>query len=335
MQISAIVRERLRQLQVNSGVRFDHRRKCFVDENDKRKRGLTEILKQLIPIAGDNDEHPHQNKSRARQGKNDPVLTPEIERFNGSIMARCCTCMEALAHARTCDEIKDRLLDESDDKAHGLLVDYQLTIYATRGGRNALFRHCVKVDPCVGTLLEQLQKKGWSIVGTQLPLYSSAMDVATACDLICTDLATRTELFLVEVKSLLRYSLTSDHNYERIRGRNKNTALRGTPQSYAARHQGQLLCTNHMVQHKFNFNFNQSCVMRVSPGIVRTYKLHQWFISKLPKFIDAIALKTGKKIRKKRNDEKLRVQKPPRQRRVSNKQPKARAPKKSLDKKLK
>jgi len=319
MQISAIVRERLRLLQADSGVRFDHARKCFVDANDKRKRGLTHILQQLIPIAGDTDEQPLQRRkrSRARHGKNDPVLTPSIERFSGSTMARCSTCAEALQHARTQPETSERLRNESDDKAHGVLVDYQLTVYAARGGgRKGLFRRCEKVDPCVGTLLEQLDKKGWTIVATQLPLYSSAMDCATACDLICTDRASRTELFSVEVKSLLRYSLTSDHNYERIRGRNKNTALRGLPQSYAARHQGQLLCTNHMVQQKFNFNFTHSCVMRVSPGIVRTYDLHPWFVGKLPKFIDAIALKTGKKSRAKRSGDRLRVQKPPRRQRV-------------------
>jgi hypothetical protein len=56
--------------------------------------------------------------------------------------------------------------------------------------------------------------------------------------------------------------------------------------------------------------------MRVSPGIVRTYDLHPWFVGKLPKFIDAIALKTGKKSRAKRSGDRLRVQKPPRRQRV-------------------
>lgn len=316
MKLSTVLRDRLARLQRESGVRFDEARKCLVDANDKRKRGLTHILSQLIPVAGDVRGGGEKRRSRARQGKNDPVIVPITQRFSGATMRRCGTCAAALAHARQYPGLGDRLVGESDDKAHGMLVDIQLTVYATRGGRNAMFAHCGIVDPCVGTLIEQLDAMGWSIVASQLPLYSSAMDVGTVADLACTDRATRTQLNQVEVKSSLS---GDDVNYERIRGRNKGTALHGIPQSYVSRHMGQLLCTDHMVRQQFDFSFDRSCVMRVSPGLVRTYDLNAWYVDKLPKFIMAIGLKTGKQQRVRRKIVKLRVQKPPRRSRKKQK----------------
>lgn len=322
MQVSSILRQRLARLQHESGVRFDEVRQCLVDINDKRKRGLTHILSQLIPVAGDvrgvGDDKPR--RSRARKSKNDPDIVPVIHRFAGSTMRRCGTCASALAHARQYPGLGHRLVGESDDKAHGMLVDLQLTVYATQGGRNAMFAHCGVVDPCVGTLLEQIDSLGWSIVASQLPLYSSAMDVATIADIVCTDRPTRTNLFQIEVKSSLR---CDDVNYERIRGRNKGTALHGIPQSYVSRHMGQLLCTDHMVKQQFDFSFDRSCVMRVSPGVVRTYELNEWYVKKLPKFITAIGLKTGKQQRLRRKIVKQRVQKPPRRRKAAKKVKKA------------
>lgn len=314
-QISSVARARLLQLQTDSGVQFDNTRKCFVDVNGKRKLGLTPILKKLIPVAGDTATARTFRRSRARQSKTDPVIEPLIERFSGATMARCTTCAQALGYMRSSAHAAHVLRGETnDDKAHGLLVDYQLTICAARGGRDAMFKYCIYVDPCVGTLLEQFDRNSWAIVASQLPFFSSAMDVSTACDLICIDRATRSKLIHIELKSSFNATIESDVNYARIRGRNKGTALRGVPQSYLSRHQGQLLCTNHMVQQRFNFEFDHSCVMRVSPGIVRTYDLHPWYVAKLPKFIDAIALKTGKKRRAKRATDRLRVQKMPRQR---------------------
>ena len=312
MNISETLRKRLSLLQTDSGVRFDRARKCFVDCNGRRVRGITRILEQLIPVAGDTATI---RRSRARQSKNDAVIVPRVERFAGRTMARCSTCAVALEHARQSQYADKIFCGETDDaKAHGMLVDYQLTIYAERGGRDAMFRRCVFVDPCVATLLEQLDRMHWTIVATQLPLYSASMDAATACDLICTDLATRVEMNLIEVKASMKNTQESSDNYVRIRGRNKGTALRGIPQSYLSRHQGQLLCTNHMVKQKFGFQFENSCIMRVSPGLVHTFDLHAWYVAKLPKFIDAIALKTGKRRRAKKLAAALRVQKIPRQR---------------------
>ncbi len=330
MQISATVCEKLFRLRNLSGVRFDSVRKCFIDENGNMKRGLTTILSGLIPVASDTDATEHRaRRSRARQGKNDPIFVARRCTFNGATMRRCGTCVEALAHGLREPVVAEILRGESDDKAHGLLVDYQLGIYVALGGRNKMFAHCVVVDPCVGTLLEQFDENGWSIVGSQLPLYSPSMDVATACDLVA---ATRPstarsrpradETILIEVKASMRTDTSSDVNYERVRGRNTGTALRGVLQSYASRHQFQLLCTNLMVNEKCGFKFDHCCVMRASPGVVRTYDLHPWFVAKLPKVVDAISLKTGKKKRIKKRADALRVVKAKRKR----------GPKKSIEK---
>src|ERR1700691_365317 len=116
--LSAAVREKLAQLQSHSGVRFDAVRKCFVDENDKRKRGLTLLLAELIPIASDTDTRSSgARRSRARQGKNDPVFTPDVSRFSGATMRKCGTCAEALAYARAQPDTADVLRGESDNKA--------------------------------------------------------------------------------------------------------------------------------------------------------------------------------------------------------------------------
>jgi hypothetical protein len=331
-QLSAAVRQKLVQLQSHTGVRFDAVRKCFVDENDKRKHGLTKILAKLIPVASDTDTRESgARRSRARQGKNDPVFKPDVSRFSGGTMRKCGTCVEALARARALPEMADVLRGESDDKAHGLLVDHQMVVYAERG-RKALFEQCAIVDPCVGTLLEKFDSIGWSVVGAQIPLHSPSMDICTACDLVCVNRLTSNDaqMFQVEVKASMSTSAQSDVNYERIRGRNKNTALRGVLQSYASRHQFQALCTDQMVAEKLPFRFDKSCVMRVSPGVVRTYDLHPWYVAKLPKIIDAIGLKTGKKRRTKKKLGSLRVQKMPRKR--APRKPKQQKPKSAIQK---
>jgi len=333
-QLSAAVRQKLAQLQTHTGVRFDAVRKCFVDENDKRKRGLTRILEELIPIARDTDTRSAgARRSRARQGKNDPVFTPDVSHFSGATMRKCGTCVDALTYMRARPNTADILRGESDDKAHGLLVDHQMVVYAKRG-RKALFEQCRIVDPCVGTLLEKLDSVGWSVVGAQIPLYSPSMDVCTACDLVCVnrDVLNDPNVFQVEVKASMSTSVQSDVNYERARGRNKNTALRGVLQSYVSRHQFQALCTAHMVDEKLPFSFHKSCVMRVSPGVVRTYDLHPWYTAKLPKIIDAIALRTGKKRHAKKWLDGMRVQKAPRKRAPRKPKQQHAAPKKTIGK---
>lgn len=314
MRLSNDVREKLKQMRHTTTCRFDKQRKCFVDENGKRIPGITHILKSVMPVSGDRIEDSSRKKfkkSRVKIGDKDPVVKPCEERFAGKTMKRCGTCDDALAHVILTDrglpELKERLAMENGlENKHGILVEAQLEIYV-REGRDGLFKLCICVDPCVGTLLEQLDKLGLVIIATQIPTRSLEMRAATAADFLCVDRNTGSEWTLIELKATRNGE--NDENYEIPRGRNKSTTLRGVLQSYLFRHMFQVLCTKYMLETQFTMQFARSCVMRVAPGVVRTYDLHEYFVQKLPKLIIAIGAQTGGDAERKRAINRHRVQK--------------------------
>jgi hypothetical protein len=297
-RIAPLLSERLAKMRA-SDVQFDSSRKCFARVG-MRKRGLTKILAQLLPVPFDklDDETEALLTRRARKSKHDPATSAIVEHFSGATMARCGTCPTAISWARRqTSSIGERVRDErNDDKVHGIVVDYQLALYV-RKGRAGLFKACgaSAVDPCVGTLLEQVDALGWALVATQIPLYSSTMDVATACDVLATDRATRSKLFLIEIKATRgRDNVTRGNmQYERLRGRLQRTTLRGMPLSFYSRHQLQLWCMDAMVREAHDFTFDGAVVLRVSPGIVRRYPLNNYYHERAARIMRAIGLKTG------------------------------------------
>lgn len=308
VELSDELRTKLTALR-SSAISFDCKKQQFVDSaTGATKRGLTRILTQLVPVPNDTFEMSTETPitKRARKSRNDPLAQPCIAMHSGETMKKCASsCATALQYTKSIvtsnavlSEMVQRLQEEKNgDKAHGVLVDCQLEIYVRRG-RAGLFEQCPSsVDPCVGTLLEHFDKIGWAIVATQVPVYASSMDVATAVDLIATDRKTRKELYLVEIKATRGGGGEFERNnqqYERLRGRLQRTTLRGMPLSYYSRHQLQLFCMNHMVSAEFSFQFDEACVMRVSTGIVRTYKLNRYYEERATRIVRAIALKTGR-----------------------------------------
>jgi len=298
--LSDALRHKLAQLR-SAAIEFDAGRKCFVQRGEvsRRKRGLTRVLAQLLPVPFDklDAETEAALTRRARKSRTDPAPRVEVAHFAGATMRRCGSCDGAIRFLRASSlSVAERLRAETHvDKAHGIAVDYQLSLYV-RKGRRALFDACGDfVDPCVGTLLEQCDALGWALVATQVPVYSAAMDIATAIDLLATDRATRTQLILIELKATRGRDDVRRGNlqYERLRGRLQRTTLRGFPLSYYSRHQMQLFCMNEMVRAAHDFTFDRSLVVRVSPGVVRRYPLNEYYTERAKRIVRAIGLKTG------------------------------------------
>lgn len=307
--LSEALKARLAALRSDTSLRFDSERQCFV-RGEEVKRGLTKILAQLVPVPFDRLDTDEMAAAEARtrnprRSRNDPAPEPAIANYAGAVMARCGTCKRAHEWlAGTGGVIGARLAAETNaDRAHGVVVDYQLELYTRLRNRGAFFEQCRVVDPCVGTLIEHFDARGWAIVAAQVPLYASAMDVATAFDVVATDRATRSQLVLVEVKATRGGNGDFERNntqYERLRGRLARTTLRGIPLSYYSRHQLQLFCMLEMVRLEHGFTFDHAAVLRLSAGTVREYALNNYYAERSASIVRAIAQKTGRAPTRKR-----------------------------------
>lgn len=280
------------KLLANDGVHFDAERLCFVHKGE-RKRGLTKILAALLPI-------PRSRKLPAaadESASNEAGVMRSTKTFIGRTLARCASCAEALTWAKqeAASHVRKRLEVERDrDCLHGLVIDYQLGLYV-RYGRKVLFVKCPAVDPCVGSIIEQLDGDGWCAIASQVPIYDTVTDVATAVDILATDRGTRSAFYLIEIKASLRDGGADD--YERTRGVIKRSILRDLPQSYYARHQMQLLCMNDTIERQFSFRPDRSVIMRVAPGTVTTYPLSPIFLQRRADVTGALAAFAAKGMR--------------------------------------
>lgn len=278
----------------SAGVTFDDEEKCFVVGGVK-KRGVTKILAGLLPV-------PRTRRTAKEDDESSDEKPPvSVEVFYGSVLRKCSNCKRALAWARALDPKVYRVaanleLQPDDTVAHGTVVDYQLRLWV-RLGRKKLFSQCPHVDPCVGTLIEQFDANGWSPVAAQLPIYDLRTDIATAIDILATDRATRTKLFLIEIKASMSaaQALVDDAEYTRVRGILKRSVLKNLPQSYHGRHQMQLLFMNDTVERNFAFRFDRSLVMRAAPGSVASYELSPTFIERREDIASALERKRAAK----------------------------------------
>jgi len=287
------LRDKLDKLR-SIGVKFDSSAQCFVVGRHK-KRGLTKFLRQLVPV-------PRSARLSACVGSSAESTGVEASFCGSAVLQRCGYCKSAVKAARAATEtaLAQRLAKERNvDKAHGLVIDYQIELLV-RYGRRRLFELVSVVDPCVGTLIEQLDALQWSVVATQVPIYQPSTDVATAIDLLATDKRTRRQLHLIEIKasSAARQSADNRSNYERVRGRLSRSILSGLPQSYYAQHQLQLLVMEQTVVEQCDFRFDSACVLRLSPGMAVRYPLAEQFRQRANHIQTALAIKTGRRKRK-------------------------------------
>lgn len=311
------LRAKLAALQ-ESPVRFDREHGTFVDRiSGERRRPLTRLLARLVPVPNDTLDSAEiaraENRSvKARRSRHDPAPNAVMSMYAGSLVQQCGSCSDAhryMATSAPSISARERLAAEiHPDIAHGLVVDAQLEMYLRCRSRRDFFLTCAKVDPCVGTLIEHFDSAGLCVVATQLALYSAPMGVATQFDIVLTDRATRSKLVLGEIKATRGAAATSgaaalernNLQYERLRGRLTRTALRGMPLSYYSRHQIQLFCMLDMVRTTQGFTFDEAAVFRVSPGVVRTYGLNEYYLERASAIVRAISAKTGVNRKRKR-----------------------------------
>jgi len=129
-------------------------------------------------------------------------------------------------------------------------------------------------DPCSRRLLEYVRTVlGWLPVAAQVPVYSPALGVATAIDLVCTDAATRTKLYVVEVKSTRQRAASRamlDACYRTsagVAGGGKRTTdpwVRQLAMSQYMQHQLQLWAMAHVVQQEMGIAIDQAVVLRTT-----------------------------------------------------------------------
>lgn len=260
------------------------------------KNGITRVLRKVFPVprANSDDEDAVQPTKKARRSSNDPVPKLDIWHRTKPLTASMPTCKDATLSYRV------KWLEPSFgaagygpnfNKKHGIVVDEQLKLFVARGRKALEATHCV--DPCVATLLDHLRERNYSLVASQMPVYSADLDMATAFDIVFTDRATRDELHLGEVKATLRLA-ADDASYLRVRGRLTSSKARGTPLSDYAQHQLQLWMTDRMVKSMLDGSGPKSSrVLRVSANCVRTYELHPYFESRADKLLPVLK-KRGK-----------------------------------------
>lgn len=303
VKLSKELRDKLRALR-RGPARFDTQAQCFTIDG-QRKHGLTKTLRSLVPVPRVFESERARRETfggRAPRYRCPPETRARahITRFAGATMRRCGTCKTALAAAALRnDALAKRLHECRGPRAHGVLVDEQLAVYVARG-REALFREFAVVDPCVGTLLEHFDARGWALVATQVPLASPTMNVVTACDLLATDRRTRTQLHLIEIKATRNAAPTrpqskdnenecDDEAYEEERGCLTRSDLRGMPLSFYARHQTQLCCMQHAALETCATRFDSCVLVRVAPGVVSSYDLNAWWERRSKRIANAVS----------------------------------------------
>ena len=163
------------------------------------------------------------------------------------------------------------------DREHGIGVDEQLTFFVQYGATR-FSREYPQPDPCVASLLAYITNTlHWVPVCTQQRLHAPSLGgFATAIDLLYTDVATRSQLHVVEIKSTKSTSSSTTSAFERITGY-ASGALRGLPLSYCSRAQLQLWAMVYALRHDCETHIDSASVMRVSPTRVDHYELNPWF----------------------------------------------------------
>ncbi len=299
-----------------SPIAFSPADECYTLKGVGRKRGLTKILNAIIPVPHGDLEPSEEPPKKARKSRNDPKTSPLIwrstDRTNRYLQKAVPLCRDAVLGCsieQFADDVGRSGIGQDYNKRHGSLVDEQIKLRVSHG-RTALEdkSHGAMqggLDPCVGTLLDFFAARGQSIIAAQVPLYSKEMDVATSFDVMTSDGT------VYEIKSTTVNTpeaiVRGDNSYETPRARLTHTALRGAPCSQYTRGQLQLFITCAMITEMTGWTPPSAAVLRVSPGVVREYRLNSWFKDRADKFRRAIAQKTGQH---KRNMRNKRHQKP-------------------------
>jgi hypothetical protein len=284
------------------------------DGSDNTKRGLTRVLREIfpVPLTREDDEDDHvqstaQVTKKPRKSRNDPPPSRTVWnrcmcRTKSAESCRVATLNNCVAGVDSKFGIAG--IGPNYNKRHGMLVDQQLR-QMVEIGYAAMKQANVIIDPCVATLRDYLNAQKLSLVASQVPLYSTELDVATAFDIMCTDIGTRKQLHLLEVKATAVGRSDNDRCYVRVRGRLQSSAARGTPLSFYVEHQLQLGVMDHMIRETLGCPPDSSSVIRVSQDCVCTYKLTPWFHEKSKKLLPTIKRRGISKSKVKRKQQEM------------------------------
>ena len=172
---------------------------------------------------------------------------------------------------------------------HGSLVDDQVVVWAEQGIAAARARWPRGLEACTLALIRHITETlRWVPVAAQVPLLLPGVGprVATAVDLFCTDAATRSKVFLVEVKSTRdRQPGAADACYRAAPPQPAAAVRRAAkcgglgpdaayvPRSQHMLHQGQLWAMDWSLRNDYGVTPDRAVVLRARPGRVYEYAL--------------------------------------------------------------
>jgi hypothetical protein len=315
-------------------IEYSPEQHCFILNGTTRCYGLTNIIQGILPVPRSEGQYAAdaldpvteaelasiKKKPGFRRSRNDPTPHKTVWNITDHPSAQriyklaAPNCKHAVSRCvlEHIPEHKGRSGFGVDYwKRHGTLVDETIKVYVS-GGSAALkiMARNAGVDPCAATLIDFLADNGYRIVACQVPIHSQLLGVGTSIDVIVTDVATGTECYIFEIKSTCADTPKAiergDQSFEMLRGRLKNTTLKGMILSHYGLSQVQAWTQMAIVKATTNMSPTGVSVLRVSPGLVREYPLNLYYEERAEKLGKAIAIQTGQHKRnlKRARDEK-------------------------------
>lgn len=269
----------------------------------RQRRGIARVVQALLPFDMDNvDTKTHQPFSGA---------TGRVERYQDQgtpshYKSGCYAALVATVRALKSTSGPTTLLSELSGglidsrkfaRVHGQLVDYQFECFVNLSWRE-FCKVCPVIDPCVATGLEVIKRRGWVLVAAQVGVYNEHTDIASAIDLIATDVQADpvaynkrvrigvepkpANLYLIEIKT--RCSCDPIDAYKNGHGKIKTGVFSGERMSQYTRDQTQVfllretvetVCdvpTSNSVDRRQprptrNVKFKEATVLRLQPGL--------------------------------------------------------------------
>jgi hypothetical protein len=288
---------------------FDEGRMCFTRPDQRRRgerascRGLLGMLRRAFPMTehGANDCPRCQQNAAGRSGTSRQLSAAALAGVDANMLLRARASLTpskrrvrrgqfvplsggAAPHAVATPQHRCRGASSID---HGTAVDRDVS-GLVRGGAIG-----PATDPCAIALMYHVRSLlGWKPLATQVPVYSPTLGLATAIDMLCTDAATETELYLVEVKAT-RVRGASPELLDRCYCTSVSTAgpsplLRQLNMSRRLQHQLQLWTMAYMLRHDLGIVVDRAIVMRTGPGAVVDYELDPLLLQLEPELVDRL-----------------------------------------------
>jgi len=219
----------------------------------KRQRGLTRLLATEFPVSHERAKCPGcQRKKRSRSmrtrcGLNQPGASSRKRKLPSG------------KHALSTNVAGVSSCHGQSDADHGSQIDDELT---------AIFNgeELETMDPCTLSLLNLFERKKWTMVATQLPIYIPLFECATAIDVLLRD--EHGALVLCEVKTTKHPG--TDPAVAKQCYTFSTTSKRGLLCSWYHRNQLQLYAMLDAL-HQTGAEVPHACVVRTTPSYAEIY----------------------------------------------------------------